>query len=142
MIGVGGVFRGPEIRESQLGKFLFATGKAISNASGEWKEGDSPAVIVVWVVPGSLGEVNFTGQRTTLFSKKKKLMQIEAEVPKEVVNAGGSVEFVIDALHKAAATAAKTFARKGPESFDLSKAEVIIEKVRVALENETQTKIQ
>jgi len=111
--------------------------KAVKIARGEWKEGDAPAVIVVWIVPGSLGEVNFTGQRTTLFSRKKKLLQIEAAVPQEVVDAGGSVDFVIDALHTASATAAEVFARKGKEPFDLARAEAIVERVRDELEKRT-----
>ena len=135
MIGAGGVYNGPELEGSLIERFLRATYKAIKTSRGQWKEGDAPAVIVVWVVPGSLGEVNFTGQRITLFSKKKRLLQIEAAVPKEVVEAGGSVEFVIDALQKAIKTAADVFSCKGPEPFDLAKAETIVEKVKGALEN-------
>lgn len=130
MIGLGAIYNGPDLEGSLIEKSLRATSKALKAIRGDWTEGDVPRVIVVWVVPGSLGEVNFTGQRITLFSKKKKLLQIEAAMPKEVVDAGGSIDFVIDALHKAAATAAEVFARKGPEPFDLAKAETIIEKVR------------
>jgi hypothetical protein len=127
MIGMGIILRGPE--DMPVDGFLTSAMKAVKVARGEWKEGEIPAVIVVWVVPGSLGKVNFTGQRVTLFSKKKKLLQIEAAVPQEVVDAGGSVEFVVDALRTACATAADVFARKGIKPFDLSKAETIVEKV-------------
>lgn len=133
MIATGDYYRGPELKDSPIWKFLGATMKAVISARGEWKEGDSPGVIVVWVVPGSLGEVSFSGQRTTLFSRKKKLLQLEAAVPQDVVDAGGSVEFVVASLRQACATAAEVFERKGRESFDLANADAVIEKVRTVL---------
>ena len=56
---------------------------------------------------------------------------------------GGSVEFVVDALHKACITAAEVFARKGLHPFDLAKANTIIEKVGNLLggqETKTETR--
>jgi hypothetical protein len=54
-------------------------------------------------------------------------------VPKEQVESGGSVDFVIDALHHANRIAVATFARKKAGEFDLAKAEAIVEKVRQSL---------
>ena len=54
-------------------------------------------------------------------------------VPKEEVETGGSIDFVIGALHEANRIAAETFAGKGTEPFDLERAEAIVEKVKQAL---------
>jgi hypothetical protein len=54
-------------------------------------------------------------------------------MPKEAAESGGSVEFVIDSLHQANAIAAETFARKGDEPFDLTRAEAIVEQVKRSL---------
>jgi len=133
MIATGGYYRGPEIKDSRIDKMLRATGKALDAICGDWKEGDAPGLVVLFVVPGSLGDVNFVGQRVTLFSRKKKLVQIEAAVPREVVDAGGSMNFVIDALRQASRTAAEHFERKKAGVFDLAKADAIVEKVKDAL---------
>ena len=90
-------------------------------------------MIVLFVVPGSLGDVNFSGQRTTLFSRKKKLLQIEAAVPKELLSASRIDAFVVDALRQASQTAAEHFERKKAGTFDLARAEAIVEKVRADL---------
>jgi hypothetical protein len=133
MIGTGGYFRGPELEGSSIHQLLNSAGNAIDDACGNWKEGDTPAVIVMFVVPGSLGDVNFTGQRVTLFSRKKKLLQIEAAVPKELVAAASIDDFVISTLHRAAETAAEHFERKKAGFFDLAKANSIIDQVHDAL---------
>lgn len=133
MIATGEYYRGPELKGSRIEKHLDTVGKALIAARGDWKEGDAPAVIVLFVVPGSLGDVNFSGQRTTLFSRKKKLLQIGAAVPKELVSAERIDDFVIDALRKASRMAAEHFERKKAGVFDLAKADAIIDRVRELL---------
>ena len=133
MIGIGAYFRGPELKDSSVDRRLSEAMKAVRMMRGDWKEGDAPAVIVLFVVPGSLGDVNFSGQRVTLFSRKKKLLQIEAAVPKDLVSATRIDDFVIDALRQASRTAAEHFSKKKAGVFDLAKAEEIVEKVRQSL---------
>jgi hypothetical protein len=91
-------------------------------------------VNVVFYVPGSL--VSYEDLKkieAARFSRKQKLLLLAVPVPKEEVESGGSVEFVVGALRRAKAIAAETFARKGSESFDIERAEAIIEKVRESL---------
>ncbi|MCX5677327.1 MAG: hypothetical protein NTX87_20275 [Planctomycetota bacterium] len=108
--------------------------KACKQIRGDWVEGSAPAVNVVFYVPGSLDTYGSLGQiEAARFSRKKKLLLVAVPVPPEVAQAGGSVEFVIDALHKANAIATEVFAHKGTEPFDLAKAEAIVEKVRESL---------
>jgi len=136
MIAIGGYFRGPELEGSRIDKLVSATSMAVREARGDWQEGDVPSVIVLFVVPGSLGEVNFSGQRTTLFSRKKMLLQIEAAVPEVIVQSADTVsadDFVIDALRQASQTAAEHFTKKKAGTFDLAKAEAIIQKTQAIL---------
>ena len=133
MIATGGYYRGPELKGSQIDRMLRAVGEALDRARGGWKEGDAPAVVVLFIVPGSLGDASFSGQRTTLFSRKKKLLQIEAAVPKEALEGERVRTFVLDALRQASQTAAEHFARKKAGVFDLAKAGAIIQKVEETL---------
>lgn len=125
MIATGGYFRGPELDVLPIRRVA----QAVVAIAGDWKEGESPGVVVVFVVPGSLGDVNFSGLRPTLFSRKKKLLQIEAAVPKELVAAENIDDFAIDALRRAAQIAAEHFERKKAGVFDLAKANAVIDKV-------------
>ncbi len=133
MISTGGHYRGPELEGSRIHRLLNATMKALIAACGDFKEGSAPAVNVVFYVPGSLGAFDIPKIEASRFSRKQKLVLVAVPVPPEVARAGGSVEFVIDALHKAITIAAEVFARKGTEPFDLAKAETIVEKVRQSL---------
>jgi hypothetical protein len=134
MISIGIHNNGPELEGSPIDELLGATMRAVSVARGKGYEAHaSPAVNVVFYVPGSLGGFDIPKIEESRFSRKQKLVLVAVPVPSEVAQAGGSVEFVIDALHKANAIAAEVFARKGKEPFDLAKAEAIVEKVRESL---------
>jgi hypothetical protein len=114
---------------------LTLAAKAAAEARGGFTVGLRPAMNVVFYVPGSLGDFpNITKVAAGRFSRKQKLLLVEVPVPRDIAASGGSVEFVIDALHQANAIAADVFARKGPEPFDLAKAEAIVERVKEALE--------
>ena len=104
-------------------------------ASGRFFElGSAPAVNVIFYVPGSLiGYDDLKKIEPARFSRKQKLLLVAVPVPKDVAESGGSIDFVIDALHKANAIAAEVFAKKGVGAFDLAKAEMLVEKVREAL---------
>jgi len=152
MIATGGHYRGPELSGSRIQKLLNAAMKALIQECGLFigaddldhdglgrtpgrifTVGSTPAVNVVFYVPGSLGGFDIPKIEASRFSRKKKLLLVAVPVPPEVAQAGGSVEFIIDALHKANAIAAAVFARKGNEPFDLARAEAIVEKVRQSL---------
>ena len=136
MIGTGDYLRGPELQNSAISRNLDRAWQVIKDAAGDWREGETPGLIVLFVVPGSLGDADFTGQRVTLFSRKKKLVQIEAAVPRELVCAERIGDFVIGALRQAAQTAAEVFAKKKAGVFDLAKASAIIDKVQEELAND------
>ena len=84
---------------------------------------------VVFYVPGSLGDFDIPKIEASRFSRKQKLLLVAVPVPKAVVQSGGSVEFVMAALHQPNALAAEVFACKGVGVFDLAQAEAILEKV-------------
>jgi hypothetical protein len=153
VISIGINFGGPEQDGSCIQRLLSAAAQAVSKERGPWvgsddfgpcdlrpvagpyfEVGSSPAVNVVFYVPGSL--VSYEDLKkieAARFSRKQKLLLLAVPVPKEEVESGGSVEFVVGALRRANAIAAETFARKGTEPFDLEKAEAIVEKVRESL---------
>jgi hypothetical protein len=151
MISIGVYLGGPE--QLRVDELLRATMRSLSAVRGPWVGGDdfepgkprpasgrffekgsSPAVNVIFYVPGSLlGYADLKQIEAARFSRKQKLLLVGVPVPKEEVASGGSVEFVIGALHQANRIAAETFAKKGTEPFDFEKAEALVEKVRQAL---------
>ena len=133
MITTGNHFRGPELENSRIWNLLGATMRAVIAARGECEEGSSPGVNVVFYVPGSLGDFDIQRIEASRFSRRQKLVLVAVPVPKEVVEVGGSREFVIDALHQANMIAVETFARKKAGQFDLDRAEAIVEKVSQSL---------
>jgi hypothetical protein len=134
MISIGADFMGPELDGSPIDRLIGAAMIAVENFRGKGYEAHaSPAVNVVFYVPGSLGGFDIPKIEASRFSRKQKLVLVAVPVPAEVAEAGGSVEFIIDALHKANAIAAEVFASKGTESFDLARAEAIVEKVKQTL---------
>ncbi|MBX7167689.1 MAG: hypothetical protein K1X74_15265 [Pirellulales bacterium] len=152
MISLGSHFRGPELDGSRIEALLRATGRSISKERGPWvgtddfgpcdpqpksgvyfEKGSTPAINVVFYVPGSLGDFDIPKIEASRFSRKQKLLLVAVPVPKAEVESGGSVEFVIGALQEANRIAAETFAKKGTEPFDLEKAEAIVEKVKQTL---------
>jgi hypothetical protein len=135
MISIGAHFGGPELEGSRIDRLISAAMKAVKAVRGtDYEAHASPAINAVFYVPGSLDTYGGLKQiEPARFSRKEKLLLVAVPVPEAVAAAGGSVEFVIDALHKANAIAAAVFAKKGTELFDLVKAEAIVEKVRDAL---------
>lgn len=153
MISTGVYFGGPEQKDSDLSKLFSAAERALREIRGQWvgsddfspsaprpatglyfEVGATPATNVVFYVPGSvIGYEDLKRIEAARFSRMQKLLLVAVPVPKEVVETGGSVEFIVDALHQANRIAAETFAKKGSEPFDVEKAESIVEKVRQAL---------
>lgn len=155
MISIGCDFFGPELKSSPIGKLLLETANRIAELrGGEWygvkdvsgldrrprpssayfEVGSLPAVNIVFQVPGSLGDFPaLSAPRPGRFSRKQQLLLVEVYVPREQVASGGSVEFVIDALRQSCVIAADVFDKKNMSPFDLSTANVIIDRVRDAL---------
>ena len=152
MISMGEHYRGPELSRSRIGQLLKCASRSIAEATGPiigtddfgpcascpeegpyFRVGSAPALNVVFYVSGSLGDFDITKIEASRFSRKQKLLLVAVPVPKEVVESGGSVEFVISALHEANRIAAETFSRKGTEPFDFAKSESIVEKVKQKL---------
>jgi hypothetical protein len=134
MISIGVDFMGPEHPETAIGQLLLAASRRVQEHRGDYESYPGPRVNVVFYVPGSLGDFpNITKVAAGRFSRKQKLLLVEVPVPRDVAESGGSVEFVISALRQANAIAADVFARKGPEPFDLAKAEAIVKRVKEAL---------
>lgn len=132
MISVGAHYRGPELDGSPVDLLIRGAAKALKRLRGDGYEAHSvPSVNVVFYVPGALGGFDIPKIEASRFSRKQKLLLVAVPVPKDVAAAGRSVQFVIDALHKANAIAAEVFAKKGTEPFDLAKA--LVEKVKDAL---------
>ena len=133
MIYIGGHYRGPELKDSSIWKMLAIAMRAVKAGRSDFRKGSCPAVNVVFYVPGSLGDFDIPKIEASRFSRKQKLLLVAVPVPREVAQAGGSVEFVIGALRQAVAIAAEVFAGKNVGTFDSAKAEALIEKVRQAL---------
>ncbi len=134
MISIGGHYNGPELEGSPIDRLIRSTGKAIKDARGDNYESHSvPSINVVFYVPGSLGTEGPTKLEAARFSRKEKLLLVAVPVPKDVAEKGGSVGFVIDALHQANAIAAEVFAKKGTEPFDQAKADALVENVKQSL---------
>jgi len=111
--------------------------KAVELARGPgYEQHATPAVNVVFYIPGSLGGFDIAGIEASRFSRKQKLLLVAVPVPSEMVDSDASVDFVVDALHQANRIADETFARKGPERFDFEAAEAIAEQVRQSLLNQ------
>ena len=133
MISIGMNLGGPE--QLPIEKLLRTTMKAVQSARGEGYESHRlPSVNVVFYVPGSISDyADLKKIEAARFSRKQKLLLVAVPVPKEEVESGGSVEFVIDSLHQANTIAVETFARKGDEPFDLARAEAIVDQVERSL---------
>lgn len=133
MISIGVNLGGPE--RLPVEEFLRAAMRAVKSVRGEdYDSHRQPSVNVVFYVPGSLIDYDKLKKvEAARFSRKLKLLLVAVPVPMEEVESGGSVDFVIDALHQANRIAAETFARKGTEPFDLKNAEALVEKVRQSL---------
>ena len=152
MISMGVHLNGPELCKSRIDELLRATMRALKKergpivgtddfgqcdpppASGQYFEiGTFPAVNVVFHVTGSLGGAMPKRIEAARFSRKQKELLVAVPVPKEEVETGGSIEFVIGALREANRIAAETFGKKGTEPFDFDKAEAIVDKVERSL---------
>lgn len=137
MITIGAHYRGPELEGSPIDELISATMQEVAAIRGEPdpERISTPAVNVVFHVPGRLGDFpDLKKIEAGRFSRKQKLLLVAVPVSREVAKAGGSVDFVIDALREANKIASEVFARKGVEGFDLAKANTLVDEVKSVLE--------
>lgn len=122
MISIGAVFHGPELRDSQIDQLIMAASKALKELRGPLKTGETPWVNAVFVVSGSLDDVDFEGLEYGDYSKKKKGVVVKIAVPKRALQENDLAKFVVDSLYGANAMAFEFF-RQRDEEFPLREAE-------------------
>ena len=61
MISIGAVYNGPELKGYQIDHSIMAVTKVLKKFRGPLEKGEAPWVNAVFVVSGSLGEVEFNG---------------------------------------------------------------------------------
>ena len=154
MIAIGVIFGGPGQSMSRIGVLLGTTMEALARERGPWvgdddfgpgsprptsgrffEEGSTPGINVLFLVPGSIWKHDHVKKDigAIRFTRKQKMLLINVLVPEEMVRTGGSVEFVIDALHKANAIARDVFSKKHVGPFDFDAAESLVNRVAHAL---------
>ncbi|GAB7541669.1 hypothetical protein CS8_013320 [Cupriavidus sp. 8B] len=132
MISIGGVYRGPELRGSEINRTLMAVTRALNELRGPVKLGELPLVNAVFVVPGSLGDAGFSGLQFGDFSKKDKAVVVQIAVPPELTTGPNQVSFIVNALHGANAMAFEFFRQRG-EQFSLREAEELVSAISAKL---------
>ncbi len=125
MISLGNVLKGPELSGSQVDRAIMAATKAAAELRGEFEFGSSPAVNVVFHVPGSMGSPDWDGLRDATFSRQQQLLMVQVAVPESVVESANPEEFVIESLYGANAVAFEFFRQKNMD-FPLAEAEKLV----------------
>jgi hypothetical protein len=134
MITIGAYFGEAGQQDSAIGLIIRSAMNAVAGIRGDWTEGFTPAVNVVFYVPGSVSQYgDLTRIKAGRFSRKQKLLLVAVPVPASVVNSGKAIEFVVDALYQANRIAADVLAKKGVGPFVREKADAIVEKVKEAI---------
>jgi hypothetical protein len=78
---LGGVYGGPEVDGSRVDSAL---SKIMQLRGRNGREDESGSLDVVFHVPGSIFTPNFVGVWTGRFSKKRKLLQVQVGVPRDL----------------------------------------------------------
>ena len=126
MIYIGEIRGGPELRDDA--PICKAIAK-IYRLRGPVGEGEFGSLDVVFHVAGSLLEPEFSGVRTGRFSRKRKKLQVQIAVPKELVAAEDPYPSLAARLLEAVRVAAPVFAKAGipyPEAEYIAIAETMI----------------
>lgn len=126
MISIGNIFKGAELRDSDIARTLSAAANVIADIRGPIQLGASPLLNAMFIVPGSTGNPGFSGFRLGQYSKKNKLVAVQIAVPSEKVNGGDPAGFVVEALRRASVIAEELFRKKG-DVYNLEKAEAAIQ---------------
>ena len=76
-------------------------------------EGSTPLIDLVFHVPGSMLQPEFTGIRVGSFSRKHKLVQIQVAVPESELNGPNPKQFLIASMRSAVTLAEARFRKAG-----------------------------
>ncbi len=155
MISLGEQYGGPELQVAEIFSVLCRTSQLVAQYRGGemyggkdiagvdesprpdgpyFEVGSAPTLNIIFHVPGSITDFPpLDAPQAGRFSRKQKLLLVNVYVSREQVAAGGSIEFVIDALRKSCAIAADVFEKKKAGPFDLARANAIIGRVKDAL---------
>ena len=126
IISTGAVFHGPELKGSKIDLAFMALAKALEEFQGPARLGDSPSVVAVFMVPGSLGDCDFEGLRYGSYSRKHSAIVVQIAVPAALVDSSNTVPFFIDALHRVNAMTFEFFTKK-KKSFPMREAEDLVD---------------
>ena len=125
MIAIGASYGGPELRRSEIDLAVTALTKALNELRGPFTLGETPAVVPLFMVPGSVGQIDFEGLRYGKYSRRDKAIVVQVAVPATVVAGSNVNAFLIDSLRGANAMAFEFFRKKGVE-FPLRQAEDLV----------------
>jgi hypothetical protein len=128
MISIGAVYHGPELLGSEINRLIIKASTILKELRGPLKTGEAPWVNVVFVVSGSLADVDFEGLQYGQYSKIGNGVVVMVSVPTRVLRTSDLAKFVIESLQGANAMAFEFFRQKR-ESFQLREAEQWVELV-------------
>lgn len=128
MISIGAVYHGAELQGSEINRAIMAASKILKDFRVELGQIKTPWVNAVFVVSGTIAQVDFEGLEYGDYSKKDKGIVVKVAVPKKVANGKDITRFIIDSLRGANAMAFEFFRQKG-EDFPLREAEDLVTKV-------------
>jgi hypothetical protein len=126
MIYIGQILGGPELRDHAPLNRAIAKLYRLRGPAGE---GEFGSLDVVFHVAGSLLEPEFSGVRTGRFSRKRRMLQVQIAVPKEVVASEDPYPILAARLLEAVRVAVPVFVKAGipyPEAEYVAIAETMI----------------
>ncbi len=129
MISVAVDFYGAELQLSNIDKTITAVMEAARELRGGFEFGKSPAVHVVFCVPGSLGGPDWDYGRYGTFVEKEQLLTIEVAVSPEIISSESPLDDLIKELHGANALAFEFFRQRSME-YPLREAECLVVEIR------------
>lgn len=132
MISIGAVFRGSELKDSSIDQKIKAVGKSAEKLRGDFEFGESPAINVVFHVPGSMGGPDWDGLRDAKFSRQQQLLMVQVAVPESVVDSATPEVFLIESLYGANVIAFEFFRQKGMQ-YPLVDAEKLVSEIEVTI---------
>jgi len=128
MISIGAVFHGPELKDSKIDLAILAASKIIKSHRGALDSIKTPWVNAVFVVSGSMADVDFECLEFGDYSIENKGVVVKIPVPRKIRERDNLNELVTDSLRGANAMAFEFFRLKG-EEFPLREAEALVTKV-------------
>jgi hypothetical protein len=131
MISIGAMYGGPELERSLSFRLITSVLDATDECTGSsaCERDASPAINVVYCVPGTLSSPDWEGVRSAKFSRKQQLLLVQVAVPSELVGSPALKEFLLGSLQKASEVAFEFFRRKRL-SFPLAEAKSLVERIR------------